>query len=130
MTDGGVTISSDRQLHLIFFISVICIHQKMERVKGTLCWNSDTANILFDRIEHMLDQRIGPVLDGTNHALLDLFIFEQWRRVPDIHELVLTHDGFRSRIDAALRDYEVRYGPYTRRSEGRADRKSRSARCP
>jgi hypothetical protein len=69
------------------------------------------ANILFDRIEHMLDQRIGPVLDGTNRALLDLFIFEQWRRVPDIHELVLTHDGFRSRIDAALRDYEVRYGP-------------------
>lgn len=69
------------------------------------------ANQLFDRMEHVLDQGIDPVLLGTNRELLDLFIYEQWRRVPDMHELVLAHKSFRSRIDTAISDYEERYGP-------------------
>jgi hypothetical protein len=69
------------------------------------------ANLLFDRIEHVLEQGRTPVLLDTNRGLLDLFIYEQWRRVPDMHQLVLAHEGFRSRIDTAISDYEQKYGP-------------------
>lgn len=69
------------------------------------------ANLLFDRMEQVLEQGIDPILLGRNRELLDLFIYEQWRRVPDMHELVLAHEGFRSRVDTAISDYEQRYGP-------------------
>ena len=69
------------------------------------------ADQLFDRIEQLLDQKIDPVIRGTNRELLDLFIYEQWRRVPDMHERVLTHEGFRSRVETAVAEYEQKYGP-------------------
>jgi hypothetical protein len=71
----------------------------------------DAANLLFDRMEHVIEQGRDPVLSGAARKLLDLFIYEQWRRVPDMHELVLAHEGFRSRIDTAISDYEHRYEP-------------------
>jgi hypothetical protein len=69
------------------------------------------ANALFDCMEQVLERGVAPVLQGTNRDLLDLFIYEQWRRVPDMHDQALAHEGFRSRIGTAISDYEQRYGP-------------------
>jgi hypothetical protein len=71
----------------------------------------NAASVLLDRMEDVLDRGIDPILGERNRKLLDLFIYEQWRRVPDMHKLVLAPDGFRSRIDAAITDYEQKYGP-------------------
>jgi Protein of unknown function (DUF4238) len=79
----------------------------------------DAASILLDRMEDVLDRGIDPILGEKNRKLLDLFIYEQWRRVPDMHELVFAREGFRSRIEAAITDYERKYGPLSdsRKSE-------------
>lgn len=69
------------------------------------------ANVLLDRMEDVLDRGIDPILGEKNRKLLDLFIYEQWRRVPDMHERVLAHEGFRSRLDNAIANYELKYGP-------------------
>lgn len=69
------------------------------------------ADQLFDRIEEVLNRSVDPVLLGTNRELLDLFIYEQWRRVPDMHEQVLTHDTFQARVDAAVAEFERGFRP-------------------
>jgi len=66
-------------------------------------------------MEDALGRSIDPILGDKNRRLLDLFIYEQWRRVPDMHELVFAHEGFCSRIDKAIADYEQKYGPLSER---------------
>lgn len=69
------------------------------------------ADQLFDRIEEVLNRSVDAVSLGTNRELLDLFIYEQWRRVPDMHEQVLRHGSFVARIDAAVAEFERRFRP-------------------
>lgn len=69
------------------------------------------ASQLFDRIEDVLNRDVDPVLMGTNREILELFMYEQWRRVPDIHEQVLGHDTFRLRVETAIADFEQTSGP-------------------
>src|SRR5258708_5664075 len=40
---------------------------------------------LLDDIEAMLQNDTHPIVEGNNRRLLDLFVYEQWRRVPDFH---------------------------------------------
>ncbi|MCK1281788.1 DUF4238 domain-containing protein [Bradyrhizobium sp. 61] len=69
------------------------------------------ADQLLDRIEGVLNKAIDPILAGTNRELLELFIYEQWRRVPDMHVRVLTHESFRSRVEAAIEEFEQKFRP-------------------
>ncbi|TWB89347.1 uncharacterized protein DUF4238 [Bradyrhizobium macuxiense] len=69
------------------------------------------ASELFDQIEQKLDAGKSPVLSAQSRRLLDHFIYEQWRRVPDMHARVLNYETFRSRIETAIVNYEQRKGP-------------------
>ncbi|MBR0986090.1 hypothetical protein [Bradyrhizobium liaoningense] len=67
--------------------------------------------ISYSIASKMFNRGADPVLMGTNREILELFIYEQWRRVPDIHDQVLSHDTFRLRVETAIADFEQTSGP-------------------
>lgn len=51
-----------------------------------------------------------PIIDDADKGALTLFLYEQWRRVPEMFERIAPRDQMRSQIAAVIQTYEEKRG--------------------
>jgi hypothetical protein len=67
------------------------------------------AHVLFDRIIAAVLARSIPSISSVEKNLWDRFLYEQWRRVPDLHDEIMPLSGFAQAIREGFQEYEEKY---------------------
>lgn len=74
---------------------------------------------LLDEITSLVLKGITPIIDARTKRWLCVFIYEQWRRVPDMHNRIMPPKETEAKLHEAIDDYETRFGklPPEKRAE-------------
>jgi hypothetical protein len=86
---------------------------------GTRTWDLEERYSKMEGYMHVLVEQIVPrVLKGrypllppTSRRLLDLFVYEQWRRVPEVYDQLMSEDEFSSLLRLTMDEYERLHQP-------------------
>jgi hypothetical protein len=70
-------------------------------------------NVLIERIVPEVIGGKYPKLTPNERALLDLYLYEQWRRVPELYDKLISDSEFVALIQQSLDEYEQQIRPLT-----------------
>jgi hypothetical protein len=88
---------------------------------GTRDWSLETRyshlegdmNVLINKIVPRVCASDYPRLTSTERTLLDRYVYEQWRRVPEVYERMISDDQFKLMHQETVAEFEHRYRPIT-----------------
>jgi hypothetical protein len=88
---------------------------------GTHDWSLETRysslegymNLLIKRIVPQVLTGIYPGLSANERDLLDLYVYEQWRRVPELYDRMISDAEFDAMLKDSIDEYECKHRPLT-----------------
>lgn len=93
----------------------------LKRRDGTRDWSLEThysnlesyMKLLIDKIVPSILSGIYPSVTPNERALLDIYVYEQWRRVPELYDGLISDDDFSVMLHDSIAQYENKYRPLT-----------------
>ncbi|CAA0095041.1 Uncharacterised protein [Starkeya nomas] len=82
-------------------------------VERQLAHIEDVVSPILDRLEPPLLGGFRPDLARIEREALCLFLYEQWRRVPDFHDEIMPEERSRAVLEKAISDFEIAHRPLT-----------------
>jgi hypothetical protein len=81
---------------------------------GTRDWSLETRysslegymNLLIEKVVPPVLAGNYPSLTANERGLIDLYVYEQWRRVPELYERLISHSDFIALVDESVAEYE------------------------
>ena len=67
------------------------------------------AHVLFDKIIVAVLERSIPIISAVEKNIWDRFLYEQWRRVPDLHDEIMPLSNFAEQIREGFEEFEAEF---------------------
>jgi hypothetical protein len=88
---------------------------------GTKDWSLESRysklegymNLLIEKIVPLVRAGTYPSLTENERGLIDLYVYEQWRRVPELYDRLISDSDFVDLVDESLDEYERKYRSLT-----------------
>ena len=84
---------------------------------GTRDWSLETRysaiegymNLLIEKVVPMVIAGQFPVLSESERRFLDLYVYEQWRRVPELYRRLISDAEFEAMLHEVIDSYETQH---------------------
>lgn len=88
---------------------------------GTRDWSLETRyskiegymNLLIEKIVRSVLDGEYPSLTRNERGLIDLYVYEQWRRVPELYDSLISDSDFVALVEKSIAEYEQEYRTLT-----------------
>ena len=99
---------------------------------GTRDWSLETRyskiegymNLLIEKIVQSVLGGEYPSLTRNERGLIDLYVYEQWRRVPELYDSLISDSDFVALVEESVAEYEQKYRALTPEERARFSSKA------